>query len=95
MKEIKRSLFSFLSLVTLSLLFYSWAMNRLSQEEELLLQSCVVLQEKLDRLEQNNHLLKEKISSVGDPSGEDYLLRKELGLCPKNGKRVQFTEWNG
>lgn len=92
MKELKRSFFSLLFLVTVSLLFYSWAMNSLSQEEEQLASTCALFEEELHRVEQENCTLREKVNSLNDPSGEEYLLRKELGLCPKDGIKVQFSK---
>ena len=86
----RNSFFSFLTLVTLSLVFYSWAMNRLSQEEESLQERCSLLEREAKLLEQDNLSLKEKVCSMNDPSAEEYLLRKELGLCPKNGVKIFF-----
>ena len=92
MRELKNSLFPFLILVTLSLLFYSWATNRLAVEEEGLLLKEKTLQETLAQLKKENLLLKEQLASMNDPSGEEYMLRKELGLCPKNGKILRFVK---
>jgi len=88
---VKNSLVSFLALVTLCLLFYSWAMNRLSLEEEALQDRCALLEGEVKLIEQENLSLKEKLSSISDPSGEEYMLRKELGLCPKNAIKISFT----
>jgi hypothetical protein len=66
-------------------------MNRLSNEEEALLTKCSLLESKVKCLVEENILLKEKLCSISDPSGEEYMLRKELDLCPKNGIKISFT----
>lgn len=65
-------------------------MNRLSMEEESLQNRCATLEGEVRTLEQGNLSLKEKLCSLNDPSAEEYLLRKELGLCPKNGIKIFF-----
>lgn len=92
MKELRRSFFVLSLVCTIALFVYSWALNRLAQEETRLISSCDLLSAKLERTEQENALLKEKLSNVNDPSCEEYMLRHYLGLCPRNALEVHFEE---
>lgn len=89
-----RTLIPLSFLASVCLLFYSWALHTLSLEEEVLRTKCTSLEHKLASVENQNTLLREKLCSVRDPSGEEYMLRNYLGLCPRTGLQIRIEEKN-
>lgn len=92
MKEARHSFLTLSVFITISLTIYSWALHTLAQEENRLVQSCAILNEKKALIETSNEKMREKLRNIKDPSCEEFLLRHYLGLCPRDALEIRFED---
>lgn len=94
MNDLRTSIFPLFILISVALAFYSWALHSLTLEEDALIKKCASLETRLVQLEQDNLHLKEKLCHIQDPSGQEYMLRHYLGLCPRSALLIRFSGRN-
>ncbi len=89
---LSRSIFCILAYTVVALLVYAYASYRVANESGPLIQRCEQLQNELSQTTGAVKRLSEVVSSLSDPSADEYALITELGRIPEGTCKILFPK---